>query len=120
MSFWLLARAVAARLRPEEQLELVAAVEDRLDNRNSDDPSRNNEARLLRRLAILRDVLGPPAREHYDELSAKSGFQPDHPGISRLYRRWMDWRNKSEESKRPCANDCQRNSRLPSRLEGFR
>jgi len=77
--FWLLARAVAARLRPEEQLELVAAVEDRLDNRNSDDPSRNNEARLLRRLAILRDVLGPPAREHYDELSAKLGFQPDHP-----------------------------------------
>src|SRR5260370_26705378 len=66
-------------MQPEEQLELVTAIETSLVSETAEDPDRYKEVRLLRRLAVLHEELQGAARERYDALVARLGFYPDHP-----------------------------------------
>lgn len=79
--FWLLVRAVFPRMDEGEQQELLRALEAGPLESHGDDPERYRQAWRLRRLAVLKDVLGPAERQEYEALAAMLGYEPEHPDL---------------------------------------
>jgi hypothetical protein len=79
--FWLLVRAVFPRIDQGERQELLRAIETGPTETHGDDPERYRQAWRLRRLAVLKDVLGPVEREQYDALAAALGYEPERPDL---------------------------------------
>jgi hypothetical protein len=79
--FWLLVRAVFPRMDQGEQQELLRALETGPTETYSDDPERYRQAWRLRRLAVLKDVLGPVERQEYEALAATLGYEPERPDL---------------------------------------
>ena len=79
--FWLLVRAVFPRMDQGEQQELLRAVETGPAETYSDDPERYRQAWRLRRLAVLKEVLGPVERQEYEALAATLGYEPERPDL---------------------------------------
>jgi hypothetical protein len=77
--YWLLVRAAFTRLQPSEQQAVLDAIDSGPDTTPKDDAEHYAEVWRLRRLAVLKDVLGTPWRNRYDELVQTLGFEPDHP-----------------------------------------
>jgi hypothetical protein len=77
--YWLLVRAAFARLQASEQQSVVDAIEAGPRTTPKDDPEHYAQVWRLRRLAVLKDVLGPRWSSRYNELAEALGFEPDHP-----------------------------------------
>jgi hypothetical protein len=79
--FWLLVRAVFPRMDQGEQQELLRALATGPTETYGDDPERYRQAWRLRRLAVLKDVLGPVERQEYAALAATLGYEPERPDL---------------------------------------
>jgi hypothetical protein len=77
--YWLLVRAAFARLQPSEQQAVLDAIEAGPRTTPRDDPEHYAQVWRLRRLAVLKDVLGPRWSNRYNDLAEALGFEPDHP-----------------------------------------
>jgi hypothetical protein len=77
--YWLLVRAAFARLQPSEQQAVLDAIEAGPRTTPRDDPEHYAQVWRLRRLAVLKDVLGPRWSSRYNELAEALGYEPDHP-----------------------------------------
>ena len=80
--FWLLVRNVFPRLGQGDRLELLRLLETGpVETYGAEDPERYRQAWHLRRLAVLRDVLGPKERLTYDTLASAVGYEPERPDL---------------------------------------
>lgn len=79
--FWLLVHAIFPRMNKKEQQQLLSAIETGPTEAYGDDPERYRQAWRLRRLAVLKDVLGPAERQEYEALAATLGYEPERPDL---------------------------------------
>lgn len=86
--FWLLVRDVFPRLAQAEQQAIVDHVLAGPREAHGEDPEGYARVWSLRRLAILKDVLGPRWRPSYDELVASAGFEPEHSDFISYMSSW--------------------------------
>lgn len=96
--YWLLVRDVFPLLEQAEQEAVVRFVLAGPNEPHGEDPDRYALVWSLRRLAVLKDVLGPRWRPTYDELVASAGFEPEHPDLLAYMTTWSGPNSPMEAS----------------------
>lgn len=77
--YWLLVRTAFPRYNHSDQQRIIDAIEAGPAHVPEDNAEQYANYWRLRRLAVLKDVLGEQWRDRYDSLIAEIGLEPDHP-----------------------------------------